>query len=379
MVMKKIAFIFISLCLLVSVSCKQSSVQLENFKQEVYTPEYALGFSIVGAEGQQSTLIKVYNPWQGAKEVEMLYFISRNGEAAPSGFTGQVIQGNAERIVCMSSSYITMLDAIGGVERVVGVSGMDYISNPNILSKKSEIKDLGAEMNYEVLLSLSPDVVLLYGIGDAQSTVTDKLQELQIPYMYVGEYLEESPLGKAEWLMVLAEITDSREKGAEVFQAIPARYNELKALTDSVTFRPTVMLNTPWDDSWVMPSTNSYMVRLIADAGGDYIYKENTSNGSTPIGLETAYGLISRADFWINVGAVTSLDELKAVNPKFANAKAITNCTVYNNNLRQTAGGGNDFWESAVVRPDVVLRDLIAVFHPELLPGEQLYYYRHLE
>ena len=278
----------------------------------------------------------------------------------------------------MSSSYIAMLDAIGQTDRIVGVSGIDYVSNPYVLAHKESIRDMGAEMNYELLIGLKPDVVLLYGIGDAQTSVTDKMRELSIPYMYVGEYLEESPLGKAEWLIALSELTDSREKGIEVFREIPRRYQALKTLTESVEQRPTVMFNTPWNDSWVMPSTQSYMAQLVADAGADYIYKENVSNSSTPIGLETAYGLIQKADYWINVGVASTLDELKAVNPKFADAKAVREKTVYNNNLRLTPTGGNDYWELAVVRPDVVLRDLIHIFHPELV-ADSLYYYRHLE
>ena len=367
------------LCLFVLTGCvSNKKTSLEAFKQDVYTPEYATGFKILGADNSASTLIQISNPWQGAKNVEMSYFISRNGEQAPTGFTGPVIRVGAKRIVCMSSSYIAMLDAIGQTDRIVGVSGIDYVSNPYVLAHKESIRDMGAEMNYELLIGLKPDVVLLYGIGDAQTSVTDKMRELSIPYMYVGEYLEESPLGKAEWLIALSELTDSREKGIEVFREIPRRYQALKTLTESVEQRPTVMFNTPWNDSWVMPSTQSYMAQLVADAGADYIYKENVSNSSTPIGLETAYGLIQKADYWINVGVASTLDELKAVNPKFADAKAVREKTVYNNNLRLTPTGGNDYWESAVVRPDVVLRDLIHIFHPELVT-DSLYYYRHLE
>jgi hypothetical protein len=367
------------LCLFVLTGCvSNKKTSLEAFKQDVYTPEYATGFKILGADNSASTLIQISNPWQGAKNVEMSYFISRNGEQAPTGFTGPVIRAGAKRIVCMSSSYIAMLDAIGQTDRIVGVSGIDYVSNPYVLAHKESIRDMGAEMNYELLIGLKPDVVLLYGIGDAQTSVTDKMRELSIPYMYVGEYLEESPLGKAEWLIALSELTDSREKGIEVFREIPRRYQALKTLTESVEQRPTVMFNTPWNDSWVMPSTQSYMAQLVADAGADYIYKKNVSNSSTPIGLETAYGLIQKADYWINVGVASTLDELKAVNPKFADAKAVHEKTVYNNNLRLTPTGGNDYWESAVVRPDVVLRDLIHIFHPELVT-DSLYYYRHLE
>lgn len=379
MKIKSIISIFSLLCLLTLASCvSKRKTSLEAFKQDVYTPEYATGFKILGADNATSTIIQVFNPWQGAKDVVMSYFISRNGEQAPAGFNGPVIPAGAQRIVCMSSSYIAMLDAIGQVDRVVGVSGIDYIANPYIIAHKDSIKDMGPEINYELLVGLKPDVVLMYGIGDAQAAVTDKLKELAIPYMYVGEYLEESPLGKAEWLVALSELTDSRDKGVEVFSEIPKRYQALKTLAASTEQRPTVMFNTPWNDSWVMPSTQSYMARLVADAGGDYIYKENTSNSSAPIGLETAYGLIQKADYWINVGMASTLDELKAMNPKFADAKAVREKTAYNNNLRMTATGGNDYWESAVVRPDVVLRDLIHIFHPELV-ADSLYYYRHLE
>ena len=376
---KQSIYTFILFSLLFLTSCiSNKKTSLEAFNQDIYTPEYAAGFKILGATNVQSTLIQVFNPWQGSKEVEMSYFISRNGEQAPTGFTGPTIPAGAKRIVCMSSSYIAMLDALGQVNRIVAVSGIDYVSNPYILAHKDSIKDMGPEMNYELLLGLKPDIVLLYGIGDAQTAITDKLKELSIPYIYMGEYLEESPLGKAEWMVVLSELTDSREKGIEIFSEIPKRYLSLKALTESVGQCPTVMFNMPWNDSWVMPSTKSYMAQLVADAGAEYIYKENSSNSSTPIGLETASGLIQKADYWINVGSATSLDELKTVNPKFADAKAVRERTVYNNNLRLTPTGGNDYWESAVVRPDMVLRDLIHIFHPELVP-DSLYYYRHLE
>ncbi len=359
--------------------CRGKAASSVVFTRAVYTPQYASGFDILGAEGWQSTVIRVRNPWQGAKEVEMAYFIARNGEKPPRDFRGGVIRAGAERIVCMSSTYIAMLDALGQVGRVVGVSGMEYISNPHVLARRDEIKDVGAEINYESLVGLKPDLVLLYGVSDALAATTDKMNELGIPYMYVGDYLEESPLGKAEWMVVLSELTDCRAAGERVFGAVPERYDALKRLVSGVTRRPAVMLNTPWNDSWMMPSVNNFVVRLIRDAGGDYIYPKNTSHSSVAIGLETAYGLIRKADVWLNTGRVTSLAELLAVDEKFSDAKAVREKKVYNNNLRLTPGGGNDYWESGCVRPDVVLRDLIRILHPELLEEGDLYYYRHLE
>ncbi len=369
----------LSICLLIVLmtACNgEKSATLDDFSSQLYTPEYASGFDIKGADGYESTIITVTNPWQGADSIATTLFIARNGETAPEGFSGQVLDGNAHRIVAMSSTHIAMLDAMGEAGRVVGVSGIDYISNPVINAKRDSIGDVGYEGNidYELLLSLDPDLVLLYGVKGA-SSMEGKLNELGIPFMYVGDYLEESPLGKAEWLVALSEVIGRREAGEKTFAAIPERYNALKKkVADTVLDAPSVMLNTPYGDSWFMPSTESYVARLVKDAGGDYIYKKNTGNASLPIDLEEAYQLTSEADMWLNVGMANSLDELKASCPKFTDTRCFRNGSVWNNNLRTNAAGGNDYYESAVVNPDILLRDLVKIFHPELVTEDFVYF-----
>ena len=356
--------------------CRDRSSRLADFNHPVYTPEYASGFDIKSVDGRKSVLLTITNPWQGADSITTRLFIARDDEPAPEDFTGQVLAGEVERIVCMSSTHIAMLDAIGEAGRVVGVSGLDYISNPDIQARRDSIGDVGYEGNidYELLLSLDPDIVLLYGVNGA-SSMEGKLKELDIPFMYVGDYLEESPLGKAEWLVALSEVVGKRAKGEKVFADIPIRYNALKQkVSGAVLDAPSVMLNTPYGDSWFMPSTENYAVRLITDAGGDYIYKKNTGNSSTPIDLEEAYLLASEADMWLNVGMANTLDELKAACPKFADTRCVRNGYVYNNNARTNAAGGNDYYESAVVNPDLLLRDLVKIFHPELVEEDFVYY-----
>lgn len=369
----------LSLILLLALAfagCRGKSSKLADFDKPLYTPAYASGFEIVGAENAASIIIKVHNPWQGAEGVETALLIARDGETAPVGFDGQVLEGDAQRVVAMSSTHIAMLDAIGETGRVVGVSGLDYISNPDIQARRDSIGDVGYEgnINYELLLSLDPDLVLLFGVNGA-SAMESKLKELGIPFLYVGDYLEESPLGKAEWLVALSEVVGKRAKGEQVFADIPVRYNALKQqVADTVLDAPSVMLNTPYGDSWFMPSTENYVVRLITDAGGDYIYKKNTGNSSTPIDLEEAYLLAAEADMWLHVGMANTLDELKAACPKFADIRCFRNGDVYNNNARTNAAGGNDYWESAIVRPDLVLRDLVKIFHPEQVKEDFVYY-----
>lgn len=368
--------IILSLLTVLFAACGHKTSDITDFDTEVYTPQYASGFNIKGAEGKQSTLLTVTNPWQGADSVTTRLFIARDGEEAPEGFTGQVLGGDAHRIVAMSSTHIAMLDAIGAAGRVVGVSGIDYISNPKIQARRDSIGDIGTEANadYELLLSLNPDIVLLYGVNGA-SNMEGKLRELGIPYMYVGDYLEQSPLGKAEWLVALAEITGQRDKGEQTFAGIPARYNALKKLVAEAGEKaPAVMVNTPYNDTWFMPSADNYSVQLIRDAGGDYIYNKNSGNSSTAIDMEEAYMLASKADVWVNPGMARSLADVREMAPKVADTPVFAAGKVFNNNLRSTAAGGNDYYESGIVNPDLVLRDLIKIFHPGLVKEDFVYY-----
>lgn len=369
------------LCAILWCTCScTSSGNIDDYNMAVYTPTYATGFHIVGAEGKQSTIIRVTNPWQSADEVETMLFIARGGEKAPNGFCGQVLQGDAKRVVCMSSSHIAMLDAIGAVESVVGVSGKNFITNPYVVAHQRTIADVGYDgnMNFELLVAQQPDIVLLYGVTGA-CTMESKLDELGIPYIYVGEYVEEEPLGKAEWLIAIAEIVGLRQQGLIYFSELPQRYEQLKSMAAAAqTPTPKVMLNTPYADSWFMPSTTSYIARLIADAGGDYIYQQNTSNHSLPIDLEQAALLTTQADIWLHVENINSLDDLRRQLPKFAHMPCVQRGEVYNCDKRRVAGGGNDYWESGVVHPDVILRDLIKIFHSELV-SEEFVYYRKIE
>lgn len=374
------------LCALVFVACAgEPARSLEEFATVVYEPSYATGFDISGAEGAASTLITVRNPWQGAEGVEKRLFISREGEGVPEGFEGQVIEGSAERVVCMSSTYVAMIDAIGCTERVVGVSGIDFIYNSRVREAASEgrVHDVGhdSNINFELLLTLRPDVVLIYGVAGENGVANAKLDELNIPYLYLGDYVEESPLAKAEWTVVVAEILGVRERGEELFAGIENRYLELrKRVEESATERPTVMFNTPYRDTWYMPSSRSYAVRIVEDAGGRYVYDGNHGTASQPIDLELAYVLTREADYWINVGQYATLEDLRRDNPRFVGAKAVREGRVYSSDRRATAKGGSDFWESAVVNPDVVLRDLVAILHPELnLVSEELTYYKRIE
>jgi len=384
--MKRFSRLLLTFSAALASACGGSSGPvLSDFTTEIYTPAYASGFDIRGNGNNASTLVSIRNPWQGGTNVEQHLLILRDDAKAPADFAGQVVKAPVRHVVCMSSSHVAMFDAIGQAKRISGVSGIDYISNPYVREHRlcGEVRDVGYDtnLNFELLAAMRPDLMLLYGVTGENTIVTGKLRELGIPYIYIGDYMEESPLGKAEWLMVAAELCNVRDKGAETFRGIAARYNALKARIAGAAggSRPKVMLNTPYRDTWFMPSSRSFMVRLIEDAGGEYVYTKNNSDTSVAVDLEEAYLLASAADTWINVGPCNTLAELTAQNPKFADVPAVRNRQVFNNNRRQTPAGGSDFWESGVIRPDLVLHDLCAVFNPQAADTAELYYYKRLE
>ena len=196
-------------------------------------------------------------------------YVERNGEKAPEGFTGQVVKAGAERLVALSTTHVGMLEYLGYERRVVGVSGLQYLINDYLTDPKNGVVDLGEQMQYETLVGLRPDVVFCYGVSDAETLMTDKLEELGIPYIYSGAYLEPSALGKSEWVIMFAEILDQREKGISGFQQIVHNYQEALAIVANVPEeeRPRVMLNTPFNDVWVLPAKQSVTASLIRDAG----------------------------------------------------------------------------------------------------------------
>lgn len=386
--MKRIAplkSLCIALCAVFSaVGCNTAPHSLpQDFTLETYSPVHAGGFTLRGTERSAATLLTVRNPWQGAEGVELHVLLAPREEELPDVGAIPVVRTPIRRAVCLSSSHVAMFDALDAIESVKGVSGIDYLSNPYIAAHRAsgQVRDVGSDSNldFELLAALRPDVVLLYATTGENTATTSKLRELGIPYIYIGDYMEPTPLGKAEWLMVVAELCGKRAEGQALFEGIAARYEATRAAVaaDTSARRPRVMLNTPYRDTWFMPSTQSFMVRLVEDAGGAYVYPQNTSNTSVAVDLEEAYLLARSADVWLNVGGCNSLQELRAQNPRFASVPAVAQRRVYNNNRRQTPAGGSDFWESGIMRPDRVLLDLAAIMRGS--DADTTYYYQRLE
>ena len=382
--MRRLAQIWALVVVALFLSC--SGVTTVRDTETIYTPRYAKGFAVERDKASGEVMLCVKNPWQGAEGVA--YYTTINPEKP------------AQTVVAMSSSYVAMLDAVGCADRIVGISGCRFISTPSARKAIDEgrIAEVGFDstFDFERIKSLNADIVLLYGVAGEAKSFTNKLDELSIPYIYIGDYLENDPLGKAEWVVALSYLCGCEEEGKAFFEGVEGRYNALRKQRHCSAYRPKVMLNLPYRDTWFMPSSESYMVRLIEDADGEYVLRRETrvkrrdkrvgerkesvvhTAQSKPISLEEALVLAARADFWLNFGQIESLAELRAAAPRFMGVGAVRFGRIYNNTKRTNPSRGSDFWESGAVRPDLILRDLVQILHHEA-PTDSLYYYKKLQ
>ncbi len=341
---------------------------------------YAQRFKIEQKDGYK--LLTIINPWQGADDVEYTYCLLKRGMHVPKDVDpDRVILIPVETIICMSTTYIPMLVQLDEIDAIRGISGSYLVYDEEIIRRleKGEIRDVGYEdnINKELILQISPDLVMTYGIGSESAGYMSKLRELGIRVMFNADYLEEDPLGKAEWIKVFGALFCKDNEAAEIFTDISQKYLALKEfISKNINRRPEVMLGLPWKDTWFISPGNSYISRLISDAGGDYLWADAVSDVSMPLGIENVYIKAIKAQFWINIGAAGSRREIASVDKRLEELPPYISGNLFNNNKRLSASGGNDYWESGNLHPELILRDIASILHPDLFPNDTLYFYR---
>lgn len=341
----------------------------------------AKGFSIQKFGSWQK--VTVVDPWQKSVDTYFDYFLVKKGEKVPEEIKQKhIFFTPLSQVICLSTTHIGFLDALGEVASITGLSGSKYLTNKEVNRGVAEnrIREVGYEsgLNYEMILQLKPEVVFAFGVGSEINAQINKLQDLGIQVVLVGEYLEQSPLAKAEWIKFFGAFFGKEKLAEDVYAKISTNYNAIRATVADETDKPAVLTGLPFKDTWWMAGGQSNLAVLISDAGGEFLWKENQSEEAFPVSLEEVFLRASRADFWINCGSVSTIDELMAHDQRFSAIPAVIKSQVYNNNLRSTTKGGSDYWESGVVHPDLVLADLVAILHPEKSVNKELYYYKKI-
>ena len=275
-----------------------------------------------------------------------------------------------ERIIVTSTTHIPTLETLGMESRLVGFPGLDYISSP--LTRKrieaGKVRELGSndQLNTERVLSLEPDLVVGFGVSGTPGSY-QVLEASGIPVVYNGDWMEENPLGKAEWIVFFGLLFGEEQAAKAAFQKVEKAYLEAREIAAAAPESPTVMSGALYRDVWYLPGGDSWAARFIRDANARYLWADAPGGGSLSLSLEAVLEKGTEADFWIAPSQYTSYSEMGDANTHYQQFRAYREQRIYTYALTQGPTGGLWYFERGPGRPDLILKDLIHWFHPGLL------------
>lgn len=340
---------------------------------------YAQTFSIEYRPGYK--LLRVKQPYPGATR-PYTYLLLPHGQPQPDSIQADaVVRIPVERLISLSTTHLPALDMLNASDKLVGFAQSGLISSPAQRKRIAQgaLTDIGSTqgLNPEQILALQPGLIMAYGMGPDDGTL-QVLHRTGVPVLLNADFLETSPLGRAEWIKFTAALLNQEKKADSVFQQIVQHYDSLKALTANVSLRPGVFSGIVYGDTWYMPGGQSWAAQFLADAGANYLWRDTETTGSLPLSFEQVFAKAHDAPFWINAADNTSLQALAAADERYKRFRAWQQGQVYTYTNKMSATGGNEYLELGYARPDLVLADLIRILHPDLLPGHELYFYARL-
>jgi iron complex transport system substrate-binding protein len=289
-----------------------------------------------------------------------------------------VLEVPVRSVYAASTTQLPMLVDIGALDALTGVGTPDFVSGPEVRARIDAGRvagfATGGRIDPERVVAAAPDVLLGQGTDDPAFPT---LREAGIPVLGWAEYLENGPLAQAEWIKVMGVLTGREAEAERVFTAIETRYRELAALAAGAPPVP-VLAGQLYEGGWRVPTGGSTAGALLRDAGATWSEAGNPASGGIPQDFETVYTADGGAPVWIADGPWPTLADVTAADPRYGELAAVRTGQVWNRNRRVGPTGGNELHERGVTHPDELLADLVAVLHPELLPGHELIYLRRV-
>ena len=334
--------------------------------------EYAGGFSIKEFAGFRTLEVRAGVP---GNDGLLSYLLLEPGQPVPEGYDDHiVVRTPVERVAVFSTTHIGFIDLLECTDRIIGVARPEFVNTPSVQERiqDGQITEIGMPFspNLEIILELDPDLIIATALPPARRTEYNAIIDAGIPVVVVSEWLESSPLGRAEWVKLYAALFGKEQLAQEKFRQISDAYHGLRALTRDVADRPSVISSLPRKDAWFVPGGDSYVAALLRDAGASYHWSDLKTTGSIKMDIEPVYQVALDADFWLNPGTVLNLDELLSNDLRFRDFSSVQHGRVYNNNRLLNPAGGNAYWEFGVVQPERILKDLIMILHPDIAERE---------
>ena len=364
--------------LLTFISCTKKQEQAHSLKPlSTLKLKYAQGFSVREYNGYKEVI--VFSPWKKGEIYARYYLVKDEKTKTPDD--GIKLKIPLKTLASTSVTHLEFLSLLDEIQTIIGVCSPALIYNPELQKniQAGKITDLGDafSLNVEKTLVLKPEALMTSGFNQADAAA-QRIVQAGIPVIFNNEWMETSLLGRAEWIKFVAVFYNKEQLADSIFTDIEKRYNELKDRALKVKKKPKVMSGNNFRGTWYMPAGQSFMGQLFSDAGGDYFYANDTTTGSLPLNVETVLKNFAETDVWLNVNFST-IDELIKADSKHEFFHPVITRQVYNFNKRLLPSSANDFWESAVARPDLLLGDVIAILHPELLPDYEFVYAEKLK
>lgn len=286
------------------------------------------------------------------------------------------------RLVSLSTTHVGFLTAIGQADALAGFSGTKYLYDQDMQKgvTSGRISEIGGEggLDLEKIIALRPDMIMTYPTGNSGYNQTEKLKSLGLMPVMNNEFKELTPLGQAEWIKCIALFFDAWDVADSIFCSVEKDYLTISEQAVQSQYRPTVFTGMAFKGEWTIPGGKSFAARYFQDAGAQYIWADDTRTGNFPVAFSAVLERAVDADFWLHPGAAELRSDMTAADPRYRYFTAWKNGAVYNNNLRQLPDGGNDYWEKGIVYPNLVLRDLVAIFHPEIMPRHNFTFYQQI-
>jgi iron complex transport system substrate-binding protein len=364
---------------IVFISCQSPKTEIIGIETVPLT--YAKGFEVQKGEG--FWILEVNQPWTGADK-SFRYLILKEGVEKPEVEIDAVVKLPVDRVILTSTTQIPHLDLLGDTDKLIGFPNFDLISSQQVWGQieSGKMTDLGSgpSANLEMMIDLQPDWVMISTLGEDLRQL-DLLGQSGVPALINGEYVEQHPLGRAEWIKFTGILLGKYEEAVGVFQEIEKAYQEAETLIkDQPNLeRPKVLSGVLYEDVWYLPGADSWGAKILQNAGGDYVFSDQDGSGSIQLSYEYVLDHAMEAPIWIGSADYESVEQMGDAEPRYRSFLAFQNGSIYTYTKKKGPKGGLEYFELGYVRPDLVLKDLIKILHPQLLPDYDLYFYRQLD
>ena len=331
--------------------------------------EYSTNLSIYKYDGY--SVVTVLNPWPDANK-DFVYILKEKNTAVPDSLQKYTqITVPLQSIVVTSTTNIPFLEMLEVEKSLVGFPHTDYVSSEKTrkLIEAGIVKNVGQNerLNMEKLIDLAPEAIVTFGI-DNNNPMIANLEKNGLKVLIQADWMEQSPLGKAEWIKLYAALFGKEKEGKILFDNIVKSYNNALQSVASQKAEKTVLYGSMYQNQWYVAKGNSWVAQFMKDAKSNYLWAATEGSGSLGLSFENILDKAKNADIWIATGSFKSAEELGNSNPHYQQFDAFKTKNVYTFESKLGATGGTIYYELAPSRPDLVLKDYIKIFHPELLP-----------